>query len=480
MDNEATRRKKLYSQYVKALEEGKVVTRFSEDDLIDIFDYAQDVFDETVQLEVLFSAAAVCPDSEEFALRKGYFYHENLSMDDSALRIAMAHPGEGASWSLLLSNLKNGACTPESMTDFLQNYSDFDDDTVLHLVDICAEHGLYEWLKENRDNIKNRCQYPSTFLYELAHEADEREEYDYCIELLEELTMIEPFNAHFWHMLAQIYIKKDDWDNALASIDYALAISSNSRELLYTKAQILYDSRMNVEEAYGIISDIIKNEEDLGDKEAAYHTLAAMYALDGKTDIAEDVIFHYLDANPANKNTVDIVLRLFPKETRIKALKLYFGKHAEWEFRSPDVDTWDIWVAGYYEAKAFECCAEILLTQLAYRGTLDNWGYLFTSLYQSGDYGELVATYSRYGDRGIMTLEDYFLVLLSMVREKMYDVALDFGQKLLTKIYESSPTFTERLEYKGVELLIKKIVAALKSGKAVDISTVDPFITEGH
>ncbi len=476
MDNEATRRKRLYNQYVKALEEGKVVTRFSEDDLLDIFDYALDTFDESTQIEVLFSAAAVCPDSEEFALRKACFYHENLSMDDNALRIAMAHSGENASWSFLLSNLRNGACTPESMSELLSNYSDFDDETVLLLVDVCAENNLYDWLKENRDVIKGKCQYPSTFLYELAHEADGREEYDYCIELLEELTMIEPFNAHFWHMLSQIYIKKDDWDNALASIDYALAISSSSKELLYTKAQILYDSRLNAEEAYNIITGILKDSDETNDKEAAYHTLAAMYALDGKMDVAEDVIFHYLGDNPVNKNTVDIVLRLFPEKARLKALDIYFRKHAEMGFKSQDVDTWDIWAAGYYESKAFECCSEILLTELAYRDTLSNWSYLFPSLYQSGGYKELIGAYSRYGDRGVMTLEDYFLVLLSMLREGMPDVALDFGKNILDKIAESSPSFTERLEYKGVELLIKKIVDTLKSGKEVDIKEVDPFV----
>lgn len=476
MDSEATRGRKLYVLYLKALDEGKVVTRFSEDDLLDIFDYALDVFDEQVQLEVLFSAAAVCPDSDEFALRKACFYHESLSMDESALRIAMAHSGENASWALLLSNLRNGMCTPESMSDFLNEYSELDDETVLLLVDVCNEKNLYDWLRENRDAIKKRCQYPSTFIYELAHEADERGEYDFCVELLEELTMIEPFNAHFWHMLAQIYIKKDDWENALASIDYALAISSSSKELLYTKAQILYDSRMNVAEAYNIISGILKDNDEFDDKEAAYHTLAAMYALDGKMDIAEEVIFHYLGDNPANKSTVDIVLRLFPKEARIKALDIYFGWHADYGFKSRDVDTWDIWATGYYESKSFECCAEILLTELAYRGTIDNWAHLFTSLYRSGNYREVIGTYSKYGDRGMMTLEDYFLVLLSMVREDMNDVALEFGQKILTKISESSPAFTERLEYKGVELLIRDICDTLIKGKQVDLDVVDPFV----
>ncbi|WP_302996200.1 hypothetical protein [uncultured Muribaculum sp.] len=52
MDQEQRRREKLYMKFRADLVSGHIASGYDENDLIEIYDYANDIYDEYVQMEV--------------------------------------------------------------------------------------------------------------------------------------------------------------------------------------------------------------------------------------------------------------------------------------------------------------------------------------------------------------------------------------------------------------------------------------------
>ena len=78
MDQEQKRRENLYRKFRELASSGEIPSNFDENDLVDIYDYANDSYDEAVQLQVIFAAVRYFPDSDELMQRRAYFLLENL------------------------------------------------------------------------------------------------------------------------------------------------------------------------------------------------------------------------------------------------------------------------------------------------------------------------------------------------------------------------------------------------------------------
>lgn len=179
MDREQRRREKLYRTFKESLTDGNTPSVYDENDLLDIFDYANDVYDEYVQFEVILLAARLYPESEDMMQRRAFYMYGNLSMTEGAFNLATAHREESALWSLLdlmVRHPSDEECKSVMMS-ILDRYSEFDDETAIQLVDVCSDLGIFDWLIEHKDDIQRRCAYPETFLYEMAMEADSRSDY---------------------------------------------------------------------------------------------------------------------------------------------------------------------------------------------------------------------------------------------------------------------------------------------------------------
>ena len=82
MAEETNPREELYERFKASLKRPVADRYFDEDELVEIYDYAGDLSDDYVQLEVLFCGARLYPASASLAERRALMYLDT-SVDDS-------------------------------------------------------------------------------------------------------------------------------------------------------------------------------------------------------------------------------------------------------------------------------------------------------------------------------------------------------------------------------------------------------------
>ncbi len=477
MNREQRRRENLYKNFKAGLAGANGPQVYDENDLLDIFDYANDVYDEYVQLEAILLAARLYPESEEMAQRKAYFLYGNLSMAEGAANMSRLHRGESALWAilaLLVEHPAPGNCR-KAMDELLARYSDFDDETAIQLVDACADLGIFDWLTGHKEELIKRCAYPETLLYEMAMEADARTDYALAASLMEELTEREPFNASVWHMLSQIYVKLDRYDDALSAIEYAIAIDAETSAYKLTKGQILYDMHTDTDKARELVESVVNSEPA---NQVAAHTLAAMYMLSDKPDEALKVLKAYFAGNSFEKDAVEHILMIGNRQVTAEILDRFY------ESTSPDEDDWSAWARSFYNRDMFLQCADIYLALLRNSSHIPEWTPMLEGLYRNGEYGTIVTLYRDYiikatdADRIDLSVTDALVFVLSLLRCKLPLAA----RKLIEivsglDISEVFP-FEKRMTAIGVRDTLRHISKIIDKGDVFDVDAFDPFVNK--
>lgn len=478
MDREQRRREKLYRNFKESLAGGITPPVYDENDLLDIFDYANDVYDEYVQFEVILLAARLYPESEEMMQRRAFYMYGNLSMTEGAANLAASRSQESALWAVLDLMVRHPS--PEecrkAMMAILDRYSDFDDETAIQLVDSCSDLGIFDWVVQHKDELQRRCAYPETFLYEMAMEADSRADYDLASKLMEELTEREPFNATFWHMLAQLQVRLDNYSEALASIDYALAIDAASEAYQLTKAQILFDMKADRGKAVEMVEELLRKEPE---NKVAVHTLAAMYTFEDRVVDAVSLLNGYLEKNPADKEAVEHLLMLGDRDSGIMAVKKYFSS-----FQEENTEEWAAWAKSFYNRDQYRQCADILLVLMEHCGQIPEWTPMLEGLYRSGDYQAIVTLYrdvvlaAEDASGFDLSMTDALIFVLSLVRcgqsmaaKKLIDLVTQLDVR---DVYP----FEMRLTAMKVCDIMKSIGGAIGSGVDFEVDPIDPFLAK--
>lgn len=209
---------------------------YSEDELIEIFDYAGDVNDDYLRAEALMLGARLYPDSGELAERRAIFY---LFFDERVFKAYLADHEEAHTplWEIMRLNLlPPGTDEARSgLESFLASAGELSDEEVIQFVQLASALDLNKWLYDNVDRLRAHCTYMPTLLYELAVNAELAGFYDKSAAFLDELTEIEPYNPDYWTMLASVNLMLGKRDEASADIEYALAIDPDNTEALRAK-----------------------------------------------------------------------------------------------------------------------------------------------------------------------------------------------------------------------------------------------------
>lgn len=258
MEDERDERHDLYEKFKREIINSGEVDYFDEDVLVEIFDYAGDIGDDFMRLEVLLCGARLYPDSEALRVRRGYYYYTLGYEDGAGAMVASSNSNQLLS-KILKVRVENpaGDNAAAALSQILDELTDIDDEGAIQLVDLASSLDCYMWLKNNYDKILSLCSYKPTFIYETAIVAELNYDYDYAALKLEELTMLEPFNETYWKMLAQIKVYCDDDDAALNALEYALAINKDSVSALILKAQLIYQQgESSKKEALAILNKV--------------------------------------------------------------------------------------------------------------------------------------------------------------------------------------------------------------------------------
>lgn len=213
---------------------------FDEDELVDLFDFAGDMADDYLKMEVLMCGARLYPDSSLLKERRAIFY--SFISDDAASKFLQDNPQENAPlWEImrLRSRAPKGHDAERELAYLLGGMDRMDDEEVIQFVELASQLGAYDWLIANEATVRSKAEYAPIFLYEMAVVSELNHNYEKAVAYLEELTESEPFNAYYWFMIAQDYEMLDKRDKAIAALDYSLAINPDSKEALQLRARML-------------------------------------------------------------------------------------------------------------------------------------------------------------------------------------------------------------------------------------------------
>lgn len=304
--NEDNYIKELYERFVQDMKDGLAMGGYDRDELLEIYDYATDVYDDYTRLQVLLTGAREYPRDRELRERKAYFVFDIGDMA-GANRAVEEIKVDSFLKELLLIRLEQG--TPEEsarkLDDLLsrQRKGGLNDEEVIKLVDAVVEMKLFDWLEKRYDTIKQCAEFPDTVMYECSDVAVVENKYTLAIKSLEDLTADQPFNEEFWLSLASSYYQLSGFcDKALSALDYALAINPSSHQGLLMKAGYLVEQGDNYDEAVAIFEEI---EKDAPDFERAYVVHSSLLIDLHRKDEAVALLKGFLKRNPDNVTVFD-------------------------------------------------------------------------------------------------------------------------------------------------------------------------------
>ena len=288
--------KRLHASFIEAMESNRNYTSFSEDDLIDIFDYACNISDEYIITEVIIAGERCFPESKELLKRKALMYHRlgqddaciaviNQFLPDSFLNLIIEAKKE-QSISSWLPLFKEHLCRIKSGT--------IEDGDIIFTVDFFDSLNHIDILTSCANELSRISEYPSTIFNELFHLLWEKGYYKEASEFGRKLTEIEPFNALAWTELADLYnVNLGNIEEALECADFALAIAPNHVGALMVTSSALYE--LNPDKSREIVAEIMKIAPN---DPMSYYSRAILNINDGNVDQGVNDIIKAISLNP--------------------------------------------------------------------------------------------------------------------------------------------------------------------------------------
>ncbi|MCC8071026.1 MAG: hypothetical protein LIO90_04400 [Bacteroidales bacterium] len=461
-------RRRLYQAFREELMSHGAPGFYEEGDLIDIFDYAADINDDYVRMEVLLCAARIHPHSAALAERKAYYYYE-LGNDEAALAAIKQAPEASVLRRLLELRLDDDleVDTEETLSSLLAQTVSFEDEELIRLVDMARELNCYSWLKDNFEKIKAHTDFPQAFIYELVSVAEGEGDYDFALQLIEELTMLEPFNTEFWVMLAtgfSQYPQHEDLEKALQAIDYALAIDPKMADALMLLSDIrhvkwcndnaeLPPSAISEVELTPILTPMRDAMRSHPQNQQVMLRLSRLLIVHGRQDEVDEVMSRFADANP------DVQI-------------------------GPMLDVWCMWAQqSVMLDPTYRVTADMLLA-FERNFVMPRNDLYYETLYRTGHYTEVVEGYEKsYGskhDGAPMT--HTFVYMLALLRLKLYkNIDLLVGY-LIEKSGEVTADFATLLQGSTMGAVAQMVKNAMdKNGlnrlNGLMLDAIDPLTT---
>lgn len=313
MDNNDDDRRNLYEEFLsEVVRAGNPEAFFDENDLVEIFDYSSDMSNYIAKMEVLLYGARHYPDSQALATRRAWFY-SSLGENEAAAHLNSRVSNGGVLNELLDLYSATPLGSPDTvkrLEEIVDRTDDFADEEIIQLVDFCAEAQLLDWVERNYDRIKGKCSYPQTFIYEYANSLEDAGDRERPVQLFEELTMLEPFTTDFWERLSEAQYRAEQYDAAISSADYALAIDPDSVPARRVKAMAMYALQRSPEEIITLLREIF-DAPDITETEVG--VLTGLLAVTGSTDEAVARLHTYLTLHTPTRSILDMLLSLDPE-----------------------------------------------------------------------------------------------------------------------------------------------------------------------
>lgn len=473
-------RRELYERFLADLAKDRRMMFYDLDDLIELYDYANDSQDKYVAMEVLFCGERLYPESVELAERRALFY---FGYDEqAAIRAVRALPD--TSLIKLLLSLRLDHTWPQTAAVELENAlaerTEFTDEEIIQFAETAEALGMYEWLLEHKQAICAHTDYPQTFIYELTQIAMERDP-ETAIKLLEELTMMEPFAVDFWLTMAQIYVGYlGKPEKALSALEYALAIDPDNVRGLMLKAQCFNDLNYPIEQIEPVLRDVMRRSTDT---RSASLALALLYSNDGRRAEALAVIDKLLEEFVEDPQMLDVYLTIAADDARIEMIERFLS--SEYEAYSDDF----IAMAERHASEGRHAAAGALLLALDRKyGIEDDRDLLMEELYRAGKYAQAAAHLESLDSTPVFEREltssltrrmEAFIYILCLLRlGRKVDGMPEYTARLLSfsLLDVEHDSGDNLLRGRSLIKLLIKLHAYLSGIDSLSIDEIDPFV----
>jgi len=475
MEQPIDERRELYEKFKSELAGSPREIFYDEKDLVEIFDQASDMDDDYVRMEVLLHGFRLYPDSEDLKVRRAYFYSA-CGIDEGADEMNRGAHADGIMWDILGLRLADPSREEvEAKLDiFVDRTEAFDDEAIIQTVDCASALRAYDWLKRNRHKLQSKCSYLPTLFYELHVVASLNGDHQFAIQMLEELTDIEPFNGEYWCMLAEEHLKVDQSDEAVSAADYALAINADDLRAMAVKARALINADRDHDTSVDLLERVVR---ELPDEGFLVQSLAVAYTNAGRQKDAERLLVDYSEKFPTDAATIDYLLLLRYADIS-HLLDRYYQKMSETE----EVSHWHEWARRHIAEGRYPEAAVILESYYRNAGLGEDLSLYFETLYQAKFYAAVVALYEYNAQDELphaITPEMGVSVVLSYMHLGREQDALKTARSLIASLRGGGASITRTLTTLGFVALLSTVINALESGEHVDVDAIDPFDKAG-
>lgn len=259
-DNNEESVKDLYDRFRLSIGKDNDDVYFSEEDLVEIYDYADDHFDEFVKMEVLFYGARMFPDSKILQTKRRYLYAD-LGNTDAVAKLLEQQNDDLSILDKILMFRNDPYADFNDLVKIIDEAKSLEDDEVIELLKVFDEPELYPWLRRNYQKIAQKSCDVENMYFNTLLTAKDNNDTRLVIKLSEELTMLNPFNIEYLELLASTQIEVGQFKQALSTLEYSLALNPKSVRSLILKAEALAGLNPASEEACNILISL-KDDED--------------------------------------------------------------------------------------------------------------------------------------------------------------------------------------------------------------------------
>lgn len=471
-DNQPDRRAELCERFRASLSKPVSEQYFEEDELIDLFDYAGDLSDDYLKIEVMLCGARLYPESALLKERRAIFYS---TLDDDSMTKYLADNAaeDSLMWRImrLCERAPHGDEARKAILDIIDTTTSLPDEETIQLVNVINDLGQYDLLWEKLPELRAKVEYLPALLFEIAAVSESQGQYEKAAKLMEELTDSNPYNDYYWTMIAQEYFNLEKYADAENAVDLALAINPENEAATLLKVRVALeqggspaDSREKIEAIYHANPD----------NPSVVKMLTEINRLTDRGEENVEIYRTYLTKFPYDDGVAGDFL-LYHGEEAAEELDRYYVCNDDRE-----TDFWKAFVKFFIDRSAYMQAGMVLDCYHRHRGTPLTCEEMLETYFLLGRFSDVIEVFNRISTEDMpMQIANFYpnmiSLIVSLLKTGDYDTAMHFSRGIKTFDMSVKGGLQNMLTHHGAMRIADQVKRLAQAGNAEKIAEYDPF-----
>ncbi len=410
-------------------------TLWTEDELIDIFDFAGDQLDDFVRMEVLLYWAQHYPESELLASRKLLFYFDNGN--DDGVETMLANAEESTPLNRIIAFKNDGASDLNELNKIISESGAFGDEEVKHLLDIVLEEKFQLWLEKNYQRIVDKCVNPDFFFINGFSLALEDQNFPLALKFGEELTLLDSFNIDYWEMYASAQIAAEEFEEALVTLEYSLALNPESVKSKLMKATALAKVDPSDDTSVKLFTSLLHTPEF--EELRCSAALAVLLIRRNDKEHLKELLYDWCAQDTPNIDMIEMLLT-FDQENAKNNLRFLKSRELP---NSPTF--WFERARHHLLLSNFETAAHLLWEGFRRRPFINGLNLFMEVLYAAGRYDDVAVVYNKMEKQARVIPDCVVIYALSLLRVKKFQKARAVVMQALNRLLKRNFDYTVKV-----------------------------------